>query len=143
MRHLIQDKLTSGKNIKTINGQDILGAGDLSTSVNTFHTVTTTNNTITNLYTFTPSSDGVYLIEWMISGFESATGDTIGAKLFATFKVIAGVVTQVSTQTIDRKSNFPNIVTVTLNTDGTLIRARVTGRNASTIVWRGYLTITS
>lgn len=29
MRYLIQDKLTSGKNIKTINGSSILGNGNL------------------------------------------------------------------------------------------------------------------
>lgn len=106
------------------------------------HTVTTTNNTITDLYAFIPDSDGVWNIEWMVTGFETATGDAIGAKAFASFKVIAGVVTQISTTTLDRKSDFPVGVTVTLDTDSTLIRARVTGRTGSTIDWKGSLTIT-
>jgi hypothetical protein len=106
------------------------------------HIVTTNNNTITDLYTFVPDTNGVWVIEWRITGFENATGDALGATAFATFKVIAGVVTQVSTTTLDRKSNFPASVTVTLDTDGTVIRARVTGRTGSTIDWKGSLTIT-
>ena len=77
----------------------------------------------------------------MVTGFETATGDAIGAKVFATFKVIAGVVTIVGTQTLDRKSNFPAGVTTTLNTDGTIIRLQVTGRNGSTINWKASMTL--
>ena len=106
------------------------------------HTVTTTNNTTTDIYTFTPDLDGVFITEWIVTGFEAATGDAIGAKTYSVFKVIAGVVTQVSTTTLDRKSNFPAAVTVENDTDGTVIRCRVKGRNGSTIDWRESLTIT-
>lgn len=106
------------------------------------HTITTTNNTITDLYTFTPDTDGVWMIEANTTGFEIATGDAIGAKSFATFKVIAGVVTAVSTNTLDRKSNFPAGVTVLVDTNGTVIRIRVTGRAGSTINWKTSLTLT-
>jgi hypothetical protein len=142
MRHLIQDKLTSGVNIKSINGQSILGGGNISIgSGGVAYTVTTTDATLTTLYNFTPDSDGVYNIEWMITGFEVATGNAIGSKTFATFKVIAGVVTQVSTQTNDRKSNFANVVNVTLDSDGTQIRCRVVGQGTRVIDWIGYLTV--
>jgi hypothetical protein len=104
--------------------------------------VTTTDGTITDLDTFTPSTNGVWMVEWMVSGLEVATGNAIGIKAFATFKVIAGVVTQLSNQTIDRKSDFAGVVTLTLNTDGTVIRARVTGQAGKTINWKGTLTIT-
>lgn len=106
------------------------------------HTLQTTNNTTTTIYSFTPNTNGVWIIEANTTGFESATGDAIGAKSFATFKVIAGAVTAVSTNTLDRKSNFPAGVTVLIDTDGTVIRIRVTGRTGSTIDWRSSLTIT-
>ena len=104
------------------------------------HFVTTANNTTTDLHTFTPI-DGAYIIEGFVTGLESATGDTYGAKMYATFKVIAGVVTQVSTTSLDRKSDFPASVTTIIDTDGTDIRIRVKGRTGSTINWRGTINI--
>jgi len=107
----------------------------------TTSSVTTTNATITDLYLLTPS-DGIYGFETIVTGYETATGDTIVVKGFAGFKVVAGVVTQISTQTTDRKSNFPAGVTITIDTNGTLIRLRVTGRTGSSILWNGHITIT-
>jgi hypothetical protein len=102
--------------------------------------VTTTNNTTTNLHTFTPIN-GVYILEAKITGFESATGDSITINAYAGFKVIAGVVTQISTTSLDRKSNFPASVTAILDTDGTNIRVRVKGRTGSTIDWKSTINI--
>ena len=104
------------------------------------HLITTANNTITDLHTFTPI-DGVYIIEAKVTGFETATGDSITILSSAGFKVIAGVVTQISTTSLDRKSNFPATVTADIDTDGTLIRIRVTGRTASTIDWKATINI--
>lgn len=106
------------------------------------HTVQTTNNTTTDIYTFVPDTNGVWMIEANTTGFETATGDAIGAKSFAVFKNIGGTVTQVSTNTLDRKSNFPASVTVVIDTDGTNIRVRVTGRTGSNINWKCSLTLT-
>lgn len=106
------------------------------------HTVQTSNTTITDLYSFTPDSNGVWIIEANVTGFASSNGNAIGEKTFAVFKVIAGVVTQVSTTTVDRKSNFLPVTTVTVDTNGTNIRVRVTGALATVVDWRGSITIT-
>ncbi len=130
MRHLIQDKIDFD------NFKVFLKAyfDTIYESINVTSTITTTNNTITDIYTFTPVA-GATLIGVDIKGFQASTGDTILIRGFAGFKSIGGVVTQISTQSIDRKSNFPASVTVTIDTDGTVIRVRVTGRAASTILW--------
>lgn len=107
----------------------------------TNHTVTTTNNTPTNIWTITPNN-GVYTVEANVTGFEVATGNAIGAKVFATFKIIAGVVTIVGVQSLDRKSDFSAGVTCELNTDGTIIRLQVTGDTGLTITWKSSITIT-
>lgn len=106
------------------------------------HTVQTTDATVTNLMTFTPDVDGVYIIDTNITGLESATGDALGIKQFTVFKVIAGAVTIVSASTTDKKSNFAGAVSSAIDTDGTVIRLRVVGKAATTIDWRGTLTIT-
>lgn len=99
-------------------------------------TVTTTDNVITTIYTYTPIDDDVYTIEYNVKGYENTTGDAFGAKLFATFKKYDNIVTQIGTTTIDRKSNFPALVTATITTNGTNILFNVRGRNNSTIVWK-------
>jgi len=146
MRHLIQDKLTDAQ-IAFINSG--VGGGFLTEAqadllyepIRLLGTVTTTNATVTTIYSFTPSN-GVYIVEANTTGINNTSGDAIGSKLFATFKVIAGVVTQVSTNSSDRKSNFPASVTIVIDTDATLIRVRVTGKAGETIVWKSYVKIT-
>ena len=106
--------------------------------------LTTTNATPTILRQFLPQDgNGVYSIETITTGIDNVTGDTIVSKQFAAFKVIAGVVTQVSTTSTDRKSNFAAAIQTTIDTDGTVIRLRVTGKAATTINWRGHITITN
>lgn len=119
---------------------EILYVEDTVTDLN--HTLRTTNATTTTIYSFTPD-DGVYLIETFVNAYRSSTGDSMGVKGFAVFKVIAGVVTQVSTTDTVRKSNFPASVTVLLNTDGTIIRVQVTGLAGATIDWNTNIKIYS
>jgi hypothetical protein len=93
LRSFIQDKLTSGVNIKTINGDDILGGGDLTingrkiitdisattTLSATQHIVNCTANTFTiNL----PSAAGIKGQEYVIvnSGGGIVTVDPDGAE---------------------------------------------------------------
>ncbi len=106
------------------------------------HIVTTLNNTTTTLYSFLPDADGVWAIEWMVTAFRASTGDAMTSKSYRGFKVIAGVVTAMAAQTVDRKSDFPGAVTTLIDTDGTNIRLRVTGQAGATIDWKGSLTIT-
>lgn len=72
MRHLIQDKLTSGVNIKTVNGNNILGSGNLVVSVpypTTYQIINSTTlaeqlipNLVTNsLLTFGITANRCYL----------------------------------------------------------------------------------
>lgn len=137
--------------ITNVNNATILGCRNLTalhegTSYiedlyrNTQRSVTTTNATTTTLHSFTPIN-GVYIVEAYVIGIEPTTGNSFGATIFATFKVIAGVVTQVNTTSADIKSDFPLAVTVVLDTDATIIRIRVIGQIASTINWRGTINI--
>lgn len=105
-------------------------------------TLRTTTATTTTIYEFTPEN-GVYLIETFTNAYRSSTGDSMGVKGFAVFKVISGVVTQVSTTDTIRKSNFPASVTILINTDGTVIRVRVTGLASATIDWNTNIKIYS
>jgi hypothetical protein len=98
------------------------------------HGTRTTDATTTTIYSFTPEN-GVYIVEAKVTGYRLSNGDSIGIDIFAVFKVIAGVVTQVSTTDTVRKSNFIPSVTATINTDGTIIRVRVTGLAGATIDW--------
>jgi len=158
--NIISSGLTGGviiaSNLSTLNAtKSAIIAADNFTSPNytqtlysrdgyhdAFHTITTVNNTTTTIYSFTPNTNGVWVVEANVTAFRTATGDALGAKVFATFKVIGGVVTLVGAQTLDRKSNFPATVTVALNTNGTIIRLQATGLAAATIDWRSSLTIT-
>lgn len=98
--------------------------------------LTTTDATTTNTKLYTPTDDGVYIVESYSTAFRSSTEDSMGVKGFAVFKVIAGVVTQVSTTDTVRKSNFPASVKATIDTDDTNIRIRLTGLAGATINWR-------
>jgi len=146
MRHFIQDKLTDAQIAFIDSG---VGGGFLTQAqadllydpIRVFSTITTTDATTTTTYSFTPTN-GVYMIEANTTGINNTSGDAIGSKILGVFKVIAGVVTQVSTNSSDRKSNFPAAVTVVVDTDATIIRVRITGRAAETIVWRTYTKIT-
>jgi hypothetical protein len=137
--------------ISNVNNATILGCRNLTalyegTSYiedlyrNTQRSVTTTDATTTTLHSFTPIN-GVYVVEAYVTAIEPTTGNSFGATVFATFKVIAGVVTQVNTTSADIKSDFPLAVTVVLDTDATIIRIRVIGQIASTINWRGTINI--
>ncbi len=105
-------------------------------------TLRTNNATTTTIYEFTPLN-GVYLIEAFTTAYRNSTGDSMGVKGFGVFKVIAGVVTQVSTTDTVRKSNFPASVTILINTNGTVIRIRVTGLASATIDWNTNIKIYS
>jgi ribosomal protein L28 len=98
------------------------------------YTVVTTNATVTTIYSFTPSN-GIYSIEAHFNGFEVATSNGLGGRAFATFKVIGGVVTQIGNVTTERKTDFPNVVNINIDTNGTVIRLRVTGQAGRTINW--------
>lgn len=103
--------------------------------------ITTTNNTPTNIWTLTPSN-GIYNIEASVTGIENG-GEVLGAKLFATFKVAGGVVTQISTTSSDIKTDFTSInVTTDIDTNGTLIRVVVVGDTGLDIDWKSSITIT-
>jgi hypothetical protein len=129
-----------GVSIKTGTRSQTTYTGDLEQKG--IHTVQTTDATTTNIFTFVPVPDGVYTYTAKVTGFEVSTGDAIGVDVFAVFNVISQVVTQVGVTSLDRKSNFPGIVTVVLNTDGTNIRLRVTGQAGKTINWRASTNIT-
>lgn len=100
------------------------------------HSVRTTTATTTTIISFTPESDDVYVIKSNVVGFQTTGSNAIGIDIFAVFKVVAGVVTKVSTTDTVRKSNFPAPVTAIADTDGTMIRIRVAGQAGSTIDWK-------
>lgn len=96
--------------------------------------ITTTGNSITTITEFS-LPNGVHNIAYMIKGFSSASGNGIGEKCFCTIKVFNNVYSLISTLTQDRKSNFGATVRSSVDVTANSFRIRVTGQNATTILW--------
>jgi hypothetical protein len=100
-----------------------------------YFNVTTTDATLTTIETIELTDNGVYIIKTFVLAKEDATGDSFGAEMFAVFKRIAGVTTRISTATLDRKSNFPAVVTIEANASVGNILIQVKGQAGKTIKW--------
>ena len=100
-----------------------------------YFNVTTTDATLTTIETIELTDNGVYIIKTFVLAKEDATGDSFGAEMFAVFKRIAGVTTRISTATLDRKSNFPALITIEANASVGNILIQVKGQAGKTIKW--------
>lgn len=67
-----QDTLVSGTNIKTVNGESVLGAGDIALSGGIIPTNILNSKAITTSTTWTPTEDGEYFILAVGSGGSGA-----------------------------------------------------------------------
>lgn len=102
-------------------------------------TVQTTDATVTTLLSFTPTADRTVIVKLLGVGRKSDDTQGAGYEVTATFRVTgAGAVTQIGTTSILNGPQEDDAAwAMTLDTDATLIRARVTGVAATTIKWTG------
>lgn len=110
-------------------------------------TVNTTDATVTTLQTIATASDISYTVETMVvarrtGGAAGAAGDSAGYKLFATFKNVAGTLTQVgATDKVAQEDQAGWDADFDVNT--TNIRVRVTGAVDNNVTWNSYTTVRS
>lgn len=96
--------------------------------------VITTGNTLTTITEFS-LPNGVHNIEYLTKGFASVGGNSLGERCFFTVKVIGNVYSLVGALSQDRKSNFGATIRSSVAVTSNSVRIRVTGQNATTILW--------
>jgi hypothetical protein len=100
--------------------------------------VQTTDATVTTLLSFTPTADRTVVVKALIAGRRSDDAAAGGYEVTATFRVTSGAaVTQVGATTAVATHEDDGTWAATLDTDGSLIRIRVTGVAGTTIRWTG------
>jgi hypothetical protein len=106
-----------------------------------FTPLTTPSNVQATLFSFALDAyqDGTYDLGILVQLRNEATGDTASYRRVATFKVVAGVVTQVSTTdaTYDKVDAALAACVVTIDTSGGDARVQVTGLLATPLTWTG------
>jgi hypothetical protein len=99
--------------------------------------VQTTGNTATTLLSFTPTADRTLIVKAFVAARRSDDAAGAGYEVRAVFRVTSGgAVTQIGTSGIAAHEDDATWV-CDLDTDGTLVRLRVTGVAATTIRWTG------
>jgi hypothetical protein len=146
----IVDTLESGDKINIIYTQTVAGVLDYYTKaeIDTFNypirpvatTVTTTNSTPTTIDSVAIPTNTSKVVKFYIKARNAVSGFVLGAECFFTANNIAGVVSEVSTMTMDRKSGFPTSVTPSIEVSGTNINIKVTGATSQNINWECYIT---
>lgn len=98
---------------------------------------TTTASTV-SIFTFPVSllsQDAAISFDAIVNGFNTVSGDSYFAKLFAGFRSISSSITQIGITNITELSIFTSSVTSDLITDGADIFLDVTGESGQTINW--------
>ncbi len=100
-------------------------------------TLTTTNNTATQIYQFSSLANGVYMFDIEVDGFETATNSAYTGRFKINIKVAAGFASLVNAITSGQivGSNFPGGVQTTVTVATNNVNVFVTGRTGSTINW--------
>lgn len=120
----------------TANGGIVgIANGGLRTSA----VVPTTNATVTTVDSFNPTNDRVVFVIAKVFARRSTGAQGAGYTLCATFRDSAGVVTQIGATTAIATHEDDATWNATLDTDGTLIRVRVTGVAAVNIDWQSHM----
>jgi hypothetical protein len=118
---------------------NIGGNGNGSLNYQLEGNVSTSTNTVTTLLSLSTITDYFYTVEaWVIAGNISSPG-AVGGKVYAVFRNVGGVLTQVgSTETTFVREDFPiGTPSFTIDGSGTTIRLRVTGLSGVNIDWYG------
>lgn len=99
--------------------------------------VQTTDATVTSLATLATTDDYTYIITAEVQGAVNTGGNTAGYGRAATFKNVAGTLSQVGSTTALWTHEDAAGWDCDIDADGTDIRIRVTGAAATTIDWLG------
>lgn len=115
------------------------GIGLQTASTNTIiATLTTTDNTTNNIYTFTPLNNSCTRVMANIVGYNATSSASYGK--IATFKNAAGTVTQIGiTATIGQAEEdgaYESLINVT---GATTVRIQVAGNTGRTVNWIAYI----
>jgi len=108
-------------------------------------TLTTTDATATNIYSFTLDDDSAYIVETQVIGFEAGGAEVASYYLRGVFyRTGAGNATQEgSTDSVATDIESDGAWACVLQVSGgTAVRVRVTGDAANTVYWRAITTYT-
>lgn len=110
--------------------------------------VNTTNATVTTLATIATASNMSYVIEATIAarrtgGAAGAAGDSAGYVLAATFKNVAGTVTQIGATSVLHSAEDQAGWDCAFDVSGTNVRVRVTGAIDNSVSWRSVVRVNS
>lgn len=102
-----------------------------------YNTLTQTNSAAatTTLGTVSISNNQVLSIEAVVNAYSSGTNVGYAAKLYAVFKKQGGTCTQIGTTDVTAKDGFADGTAATIDTDGTIVRIRVTNGAGLSTVW--------
>jgi hypothetical protein len=105
-------------------------------------TVSTAGATTATAKSFTPDASSVVNVEATIIGVKTDASQAAGYKLISTFRVSGGgTVTQIGSPSMVAQHEDDSSWDATLDTDGTEIRARVTGATGDNIEWKARLKV--
>lgn len=101
--------------------------------------VSTTDATVTTIYTFVPTSGKMTRVVADVIG--NATGANFSITRIAAFKSVGGVVTQIGAVASIGGTTESGAPAATIDTDGTNVRVRVTGIAATNYSWNAHINI--
>jgi hypothetical protein len=105
-------------------------------------TVSTAGATTATAKSFTPDASSVVNVEATIIGLKTDASQAAGYKVISTFRVSGGgTVTQIGSPSMVAQHEDDAAWDATLDTDGTEIRARVTGATGDNIEWKARLKV--
>ena len=98
------------------------------------NSVVTTNATVTKIFSFDASTDGVYLINCNVCAFNETDGKAYCQELYRGFKRVSATVSALAASV--NTFNFGDAtITVTITNTGDELYVEVTGVAAKTIDW--------
>lgn len=103
--------------------------------------VTTANNTVTTLHTFTLANNTTYTLDvWVTARRTAGSGvgaanDGAGVHMNGTYKGMTGTATIVGTLTVVSSNLDTSMAAVTMTVSGATVLVRVTGTTSNTITW--------
>lgn len=118
-----------------------VATGDDPTETVYQNRVTTANNTVTTLHTFTLAQSKTYSFDvWVTARRTAGTGvglanDGAGVHMNGTYKGMTGTATIVGTLTVVSSNLDASMAAVTMDVTGATVRVRVTGTTNNTITW--------
>jgi len=97
--------------------------------------ITTNNTSWQYVVTYTPSVDGIYLVEFHAVARDSTTSDDGVYHVIHPYKRVSGTVTSTATRTVPVEVEDDGTWNANIDTDGTDIRGRVRGDAVNNVDW--------